>query len=155
MKIRLLLFFVLFLGVVSLQSQGRRHMFRKIDQIERVKPIDCLELDEEASTKFFQKRKIFVEKRRESVAKLDSLEKFIQKGITEDKSGSNEVKKAINEYLEVEKSIVIQRYEHINLVKSLLTTEQLAKYIHFDQMFKDELREVIMERRKNKEKRND
>ncbi|MHC1737289.1 MAG: hypothetical protein AB9882_04700 [Ignavibacteriaceae bacterium] len=148
MKTKFLLIFIIFLTVSAIQAQGRRNAFRKIDQIDLVKLLDVLNMDEQTSTKFLPKRKAFVEKRRESVIKLDSLEKFIDKGIKEDKAGSNVVKKAINEYIELEKYIFTLRYDHLNSVKSLLTTEQLANYLQFDRKFKQELRDIIRENKR-------
>lgn len=147
MRTKFIFVLLIFISVTSLQAQGRRNAFRKIDQIDLVKLLDVLNMDEQTTTKFLPKRKAFVEKRRESVLKLDSLEKFIEKGIKEDKAGGNDVKKAINEYLELEKYIFTLRYDHINSVKSILTTEQLANYLQFDRKFKQELRDIIRERK--------
>jgi len=148
MKTKLLLILIVFLSVTAIQAQGRRNAFRKIDQIDLVKLMDVLNMDDQTSTKFLPKRKAFVEKRRESVLKLDSLEKFIERGIKEDKAGENDIKKAINDYLELEKYLFTLRYDHLNSVKSILTTEQLANYLQFDRKFKQELRDIIRENKR-------
>lgn len=148
MKTKLLLILIVFLSVTAIQAQGRRNAFRKIDQIDLVKLMDVLNMDDQTSTKFLPKRKAFVEKRRESVLKLDSLEKFIGRRIKEDKSLENDIKKAINDYLELEKYLFTLRYDHLNSVKSILTTEQLANYLQFDRKFKQELRDIIRENKR-------
>ncbi|HOJ17595.1 MAG: hypothetical protein GX452_06825 [Ignavibacteriales bacterium] len=150
MRTGIIIILLFFIWVGSINPQGRRNAYRKIDQLEMVKLMDLLELDSETSAKFLAKRQAYVEKRRESLIRLDSLEKFIEAKVKEKEEGSNEVKKAVTEYLELEKKIVNLKYEHINSVKGFLTNEQMARYVTYEKRFRRELMEIIRENRRNK-----
>ncbi len=124
---------------------------KKIEELERVKLIEALNMDEQTTLKFFARRNEYRQKQVSLFQKSNELLNNLDKEINNGKSDNSEIKKFIKEYLEIEKKISSNKEDFIKSLKDILTTEQIGKYIVFERKFRDEIREVIFrERRKGK-----
>ena len=146
-----------FFIVLSMQSFSQmhdrppQHMRDKIDQLEKIKLIESLEMDEETTLRFFSRRnehKIEIEKLMDRTDEIISQMEIIFKSgkvYTEE-----ELKSLINEANDIHTQIVKSKSDFINSLDDILTTEQIAKLIIFERRFKDELKRAMFRGRNRK-----
>ena len=133
----------------QMRDEPPRHMREKLNQLEKIKLIETLEMDEETTLRFFSRRN-------EHETKIDELAKRTDEIITEMdvifKSGKvyteAELKSLIEETNNIHTEIVQIKSDFINSLDDILTTEQIAKLIIFERRFKDELRRAMFKGRK-------
>ena len=150
-----LVFLAVFIFTISGYGQmrhfGHNPGMEKIEQLEKIKLIETLKMDEETTLRFFARRS-------EMMIKTDSLmkkgEEIINKMamLVDDKTKDHtkELKTLINKFDEVQKSVQKIRSDFVKSLDDILTTEQIAKMIIFDRNFKDELRRVLIRGKKPK-----
>ena len=123
----------------------------KIEQLEKIKLIETLQMDEETTLRFFARRS-------EMMIKVDSLRKQSDEIIIkmaklvndENKNHSDELKTLINEFDGNQENMQKLRSNFVKSLGDILTTEKIAKMIIFDKNFKDELRRVLIRGKKSK-----
>ena len=138
-------------GYAQMRHFGHNPGMEKIEQLEKIKLIETLKMDEETTLRFFARRS-------EMMIKTDSLmktgEEIINKMamLVDDKTKDHtkELKTLINKFDEVQKSVQKLRSDFVKSLDDILTTEQIAKMIIFDRNFKDELRRVLIRGKKPK-----
>nr|MCU0343204.1 hypothetical protein [Ignavibacterium sp.] len=80
--------------------------------------------------------------------KADELIFELEKSFnSEDNNQSEKQKKLISEMLKIRESIEMKRSQFINSIDDILTIEQIAKLIVFEKKFRDEIRNVLFDRR--------
>jgi hypothetical protein len=120
----------------------------KLEQLEKIKLIEALDLDEETSIRFFARRNESKNEVQELEKKADELIFELEKSFnSEDNNQSEKQKKLISEMLKIRESIEMKRSQFINSIDDILTTEQIAKLIVFEKKFRDEIRNVLFDRR--------
>ncbi|MBN8544618.1 MAG: hypothetical protein J0L60_00665 [Ignavibacteria bacterium] len=155
MRYILLFICILFLldGAASAQPGPGKGKFRnrggdplkKLEQLEKVKLIEVLDLDESTMLKLFSRRgdhKKMMEERNEFADKLlDQMEDLI----AANKNGSKdeELKAKISEFNNhIDESHKLQR-QFVMSLSDLLSPEKLAKYIVFERNFRREIRDIL------------
>jgi hypothetical protein len=120
----------------------------KLEQLEKIKLIEALDLDEETSIRFFARRNESINEVQELEKKADELIFELEKSFnSEDNNQSEKQKKLISEMLKIRESIEMKRSQFINSIDDILTIEQIAKLIVFEKKFRDEIRNVLFDRR--------
>lgn len=123
----------------------------KLEQLEKVKLIEALDLNEDVAIKFFSRRN---ESRNEIdllEQKADDLLNEIEKSFNADqKSIEGKQKQMISDYLSTRESIDQKRHQFIKSLGDILTTEQICKLIVFEKKFRDEIRSLLLDRRRPK-----
>jgi hypothetical protein len=151
------LFTILFAFILSLPSfaqdngpQRNRRGQGKIEELEKIKLIDVLQMDEQTTLKFFARRDEYQNKVRDLNAdadsQLDKISDYIQKN--GDKN-SSELKKMINEYLAYNEEIAAYKTKFINSLTDILSYEQISKLLVFEKHFREELRKLLFRPRMN------
>jgi|GEM_PF-3386464 len=113
---------------------------QKIDNLERIKLIDILNLDENTLVKFFAVKKDYEQK---SFKLWDERKKIIDVIEADLKSG----KKMTDEYVSAKikrmsdcrKESDKLRQEYLKTIKKYLTAEKMAKYLVFEVRFQEEI----------------
>ena len=131
------------------QEDDRNGQRNRIEQLEKLKLIETLNLSEDVSVRFFSRRnknqkeiEAIEDKTKELFDKLDeSLN-------SKSKDSELEQKKIINEILNNRELIEQKRKQFILSLNDILATEQIAEYVLFEKKFRDELRKLIFDRRK-------
>jgi hypothetical protein len=148
MKKALYLLLVLMLIPALSFAQDRRDRKgprERIEQLEKLKLIEALDMDEQTTLKFFARRNELhgkVDMLNDSLDTItDNLETKFSKG---DDSGYKEL---VNKYLSTEKQIASERTQFINSLYDILTTEQVAKLIVFEKRFREEIRHILFKGR--------
>ncbi len=154
---KVLLLAVSLIIVSSMQSFSQmhdkppHHMRDKLIQLEKIKLIESLDMDEETTLRFFSRRN-------ELQKKIDSLTERSDKIIIQMenifKDGKEyteaELKSLIEETNTINAEIVQSKSDFINSLDDILTTEQIAKLIVFERRFKNELKRAMFKGRKHK-----
>jgi hypothetical protein len=126
-----------------------QHMRDKINQLEKIKLIETLEMDEETTLRFFSRRS-------EHQTKMEKLTEHADEIITQMevifKAGKvyteEELKSLIEEANTIHTAIMQEKSKFLNSLDDILTTEQIAKLIIFERRFKDELKRAMFRGRK-------
>lgn len=143
---------LLFLSVSLFAQRERWHdedAKAKFEQLEKIKLIETLELDEETTLRFFARRS-------EHKKKQDEIQGKIQKMIDNldvvFKSGRavtvEEIKSDINEINNLQLQMDKNRVDFINSLSDILSYEQIAKLLVFEKRFRNEVRKLIIKERK-------
>ena len=146
-----LLLFISAYSFAQIENKPPHHMRERLSQLEKIKLIETLEMDEETTLKFFARRN-------EHQMKIDQLvalgDEAIQKMEVILKSGkystTEELKSLIEEANSIHSRIEQEKSNFINSLEDILSTEQIAKLIIFERKFKDELKRVLFRDRKFK-----
>jgi len=151
-KIFLTLLFIC-LTVTGLFAQNRPRMnkdvkpMQRIEQWEKMKLMDALNLDEESSVRFFARRRDNQMKVREILdqrdAAMNDLENEIKHG---SQSGDSFYREKVNNLLALEARITSERENFLKSLGDLLNPKQIAKLIVFESKFRREVRETLMRR---------
>ncbi|MBT8378190.1 MAG: hypothetical protein KJN64_03060 [Ignavibacteria bacterium] len=153
MKNFYLTLFLLILFLVSIFPQkkfGRDgEMRERMSQLEKIKLIEVLEMNEETTLLFFSRRAEFQkqheEMRNNIDSKIDNLEATLKSArlVTE-----VELQSMIDEILDLHLAFEAKRADYIKTLNDILTTDQVARYVVFEKRFKDELRRLLLHQRK-------
>ena len=152
---KVLFFTVSLMIVCSIQSLSQmhdrppQHMRDKINQLEKIKLIETLEMDEETTLRFFSRRSVHQNKVDELIAQTDEIitqmEDIFKAGKVYTEA---ELKSLIEEANSIHNQIVQSKSDFINSLDDILTTEQIAKLIIFERRFKEELKRAMFKGRK-------
>ncbi len=152
MKTKLLVFALLLTVMVTAQTQHKRmnHMQKvknKIEELEKIKLIEILDLKDEAMIKFLNRRKDFIERNSQLEEKKNKQIDNLRESI--DNLDEQKGKVMIDEILATDEEIVKNRREFVYSLKDLLNNKQIAKFIIFERNFKKELKELLLKKRTN------
>lgn len=133
----------------KMDERGMKHR-GKLEQLEKIKLIEALDLDEETSIRFFSRRNESRKEIQELEIRTDDIIAELEKSFNNgDKSKDDLQKRLTSDLLKTRESIETKRNQFINSLNDILTTEQIAKLIVFEKKFRDEIRNVLL----NKERR--
>ena len=129
-------------------AHRRRAPMKKIEELEKIKLLDVLNLDEATSAKLFTRRnqnrtKIWdiEDKINED---LQNIELEVKKGKDADVS---KFQKMNENYLNLSMEVEKERLNFVRSLSDILTPEQIGKYIVFERKFREEIRDLLMKER--------
>ncbi len=145
---------LLLISVVSTEIFSQQHHMgnkrgnprERIDQLEKIKLIEELNMSEEASVKFFSRRNEFREKEKKLHERIDSLSMLIRdKSISPDVQTTDAEWKKINEeFLSVEKIMRKNKIDFVSSLQNLLTPKQMAQFLAFERKFRQDMQDIIL-----------
>jgi preprotein translocase subunit YajC len=141
-----------FISGIIIPQRGKwqdEEMRAKFEQLEKIKLIETLEMDEETTLRFFA-RKSEHQKQQEEIQEkikenINNLEVIFKSGRV---ATVDEIKTSINEINSMQLQIEQNRADFINSLSDILSYEQIAKLLIFERNFKDEIRKLIMKERR-------
>jgi hypothetical protein len=154
MKKLIALLIIIVLVSTTLNAQrnqdGKHKVPERIMQLEKIKLIETLEMDEETTLKFFA-RKSESDREMEKIQntideKLDKMEQMINS----DNAIDEELKAAIEELNLLHQKLDKNKTDFIKSLNDILSYEQIAKLVLFERKFREELRRAIFKDRKKK-----
>lgn len=147
----IILFAIILLTSISFPQQMREKGMKhrdKLEQLEKIKLIEALDLDEETSIRFFARRNDSKKEIQELEQKADAIIFELEKSFnSDDKNQDEKHKQLISDMLKTRESIEPKRNQFINSLDDILSTEQIAKLIVFEKKFRDEIRNVLFDRK--------
>ncbi|MCH7722986.1 MAG: hypothetical protein IIA49_01860 [Bacteroidetes bacterium] len=137
---------LLFTSAVAQMHDGpRHHMREKLEQLEKIKLIETLNMDEETTLRFFSRRNKLRMKVNEIKEKGEYNFKQLDSMLKAGKSYTDEeLRSLIDETKSIPLQIEKTRLEFISSLNDILTLEQIASFILFERKFKEKLRNVLV-----------
>jgi hypothetical protein len=150
MRILINLFIILFSISLAAQNQGRPKMDanKKIMQLEKVKLMETLELDDDISVKFFNLRTQHQKNMTELREKSDKILDIMQETLSEDGStNKSSLNKLVEDFKVAEAEMNRERRRYLKEAETLLPADKFAKMLVFERNFRSEVRDLIMGQR--------
>jgi len=142
----------LMLVVSSYPQQDREKMLKqrsKLHQLEKIKLIEALNLDEDTSVKFFARRNEMQKQIETLEDKSDDILKKLESTLdVNDKNNEAVQRQLINELGNIKEKIESTKKQFINSLNDILSTDKIVRYIVFEQKFRDEIRKIIFDKRR-------
>jgi gas vesicle protein len=148
-----LVFLLVLIPLFMVQSQPQRERLKihqsKIDELEKAKLIESLQMDEETSVRFFARRNEHRLKLKEINDNLNAKLKNIDEKVNTIKDDNNpEFKKLVDDYISTHQQLADERKRFLNSLTDILSAKQIAKLTLFERKFKEEIRDVLLKKRK-------
>ncbi|NOX65243.1 MAG: hypothetical protein GXO85_05445 [Chlorobi bacterium] len=115
----------------------------RISELEKIKLIEVLQMDEETTLKFFSRRNMHQLNQKKIMGKRDSLLKQLDKRII-DGDKKIDYKKEIYKILDIEKELSNEREKFFKSLDDILSYEQMAKLLVFEKKFRSEIRKQLI-----------
>jgi hypothetical protein len=129
-------------------SHRRRAPMKKMEELEKIKLLDVLNLDEATSAKLFTRRNQNRTKIWDIEDKinddLQNIELEVKKGKDADVS---KIQKMNENYLNLSLEVEKEKLSFLRSLPDILTPEQIGKYIVFERKFREEIRDLLMKER--------
>ncbi|MBU2491396.1 MAG: hypothetical protein KJ571_02145 [Bacteroidetes bacterium] len=152
---KIIIIFFAFAFLLSINAQKhdgpmRDSKFRqRIEQLEKLKLIEVLNMDEETTLKFFARQNkhrddnLKLEEQRENL--VDQLEAYFTSG--KELPKGEDFESFNKKVLEIDKKMINHRIEFLKSLNDLLSEEQISKLIVFEFKFRREIRDLILNKR--------
>lgn len=144
-------FFSLVIGV-NAQSLGMRpsNPMKKIEELEKIKLIESLQMNEETTLRFFSRWDQFKNNQHKLVKSSNEILDKLDREVSTNKEKNNpEINKMIDLYFGIEKQLQKNKRDFIYSLKDILDQNQIAKLLVFEKKFKDEIRNVLFRQRRH------
>lgn len=135
-------------GQVKDGDQRRPRPFEKIEQLEKAKLIEVLDLDEQTAIKFFSRRKEHQKQIRDLMFSREKMLNELEKNIKEKNSKDNYYSDQVNKILDIEKQMSIAKQNFFDSLNDLFTPEQIARFTVFEYKFRREIAQSLMGRKR-------
>ncbi len=141
---------LLFIFVSSVYPQQRmrpgndQRPLQRIEQWERMKLIDVLNLNEETAIRFFARRNENQKKMKEILDRRDDAIRELEDEIRNGTQNDALYKEKVNALLLLESNIGKERENFLRSLSDLLSPIQIAKMVVFESRFRKEVRETLM-----------
>jgi len=150
MKKIFLLFFLFSILLSTSYSQERMRQeknqrpLQRIEQWERTKLIDALNLNEDTAIRFFARRHENQKKMKEILDQRDDAIRDLEDEIKNGDQNDASYKKKVDNLLSIENRIGTERENFLRSLSDLLSPIQIAKLVVFETRFRKEVRETLM-----------
>ncbi len=147
MFLPVIIIFILFSSSYSQQRmrQGQdQRPLQRIEQWERLKLIDALNLNEETAIRFFARRHENQKKMKEILDLRDDAIRELEDDIRSANQNDASYKDKVNALLSLENNISKERENFLRSLSDLLSPMQIAKLVVFESRFRKEVRETLM-----------
>jgi len=144
---------MVFLTSISFPQKMREKRMQnrdKLERLEKIKLIEALDLNEEIAIRFFARRNDSRKEIENLEKKSDDLILELENSFKSDEKNQEEKQmQMIFELIKTRESIVVRSNQFINSLSDILTTEQISKLIVFEKKFRDEIRNVLLDKRRH------
>jgi hypothetical protein len=148
----LIILLTLVIGAGGFAQERKHFAHKRLEELEKLKLIEILNMNEETTLKFFARRNAHKEKMESLNDKLTDKAEKIQ-NMVKDNPDKAKLKIAVKDYLDLEAKMTKERADYIHSLPDILNEEQIAKVVIFERIFREQIREIIFrERGKNMQK---
>ncbi len=148
---KLILLFVPVLLLVAQEPYDKKDPREIIEKVRIYKLTEALDLTEEQTTKFFphlkEMRKTEQEFQKQRLELIQKLRDLLKNNTPE-----QEIVNVLNKFQEIHKKRITAQMKEIEDLRQILTPVQQAKFMIFQEDFEREIRELIREVRKGRNK---
>lgn len=144
-------FFSLVIGVYAQPASMKpQDPMKKIEELEKIKLIESLQMNEETTLRFFSRWDQFKDNQHKLVkSSNDILDKLDREVSNDNDKNDPEINKMIDLYFGIEKQLQKNKRDFIYSLKDILDQIQIAKLLVFEKKFKDEIRNVLFRQRRH------
>ncbi len=135
-------------AVFAQNGPGPRYnqRMRQLRQLEQLRLVEILDLDEETSARFFARRKEHFDNIEKLQAEKNQiLNELAQKIENNEKVNSKEYRAKLQK---IERNLLEERIKFYNSLDDILTNEQIAKLLVFQSRFRKEIMRSMMKNKK-------
>jgi hypothetical protein len=129
------------------RADHHKEVREKIEQLEKIKLIETLKMDEQTTLKFFARRTELMDNLKNLINKendlLDKLDESIKSSQNKDDAYYQSM---IDQYLDLEQKINESKKSFITSLSDILSKEQIAKLLVFQKKFREEVRNILFKR---------
>lgn len=153
-KYSVCIFAIMLFAAITVSAQGHRmergRAAARLEQLERARLIEVLDMNEETSVKFFARRKEFVEKRKNLQWKMDDLVEQMEQETKEGKRGDNDpwFREKVSELISTQSEMVESMRAFTSSLVDILSTRQIAEYVVFERRFREEVKDILLKKGK-------
>ena len=137
------------------QRPERMKPMQKMEELKKIKLIEILEMNEETSIKFFTRRSEHMRRmddlNKVNKEKMDQLDEMLN---DQEEKSDQILKKTIDDYMQIQDNIMLERQNFIKSASEILTIEQFGKLLVFEEKFRNEIGGLLF-RERNKRMRDD
>jgi hypothetical protein len=157
-KLMTLLSLITLILVTPLFAQGNEgpkpwgRMGGKIQQLEKIKIIEELNMDEETTLKFFSRRTEHRENQKYLIEKKNELLEDINKSLNAEYNIN--YKEKAEEIFGIEQEMLSKREKFFNSLVDILTEKQMVQLIVFEFNFRNEMRHQFIKQNQRRMKHN-
>ncbi len=126
-------------------QKSKRHR-SKIEQLEKIKLMEVLDLDEETSVRFFARYRTYKDNEINLMDSRDSILQIIKNKLDGIETKNENYLDLISKISHIETRIVNRRTEFLKSVQDILTPNKIAQFIVFNVKFREELRRMLINR---------
>jgi hypothetical protein len=142
-KTVLIIFSAIIFLYTNANCQPAEKAMERIEQLKKVKLLDYLKLDEQASDKFLSKYNAYESKILEKKKALDKANDDLRESIKKE-AGKDELSKKTQDVLKFQEELSSAVLEKMKGMKSILDEKKYAIFVVFENTFAQELRKRIM-----------
>ncbi|MGQ9820039.1 MAG: hypothetical protein ACUVQ1_09000, partial [Candidatus Kapaibacteriales bacterium] len=147
-----LFFLLLSFASTLLFAQPAFRAKERITEFKKMKLLEILDLDEQTSNKFLSKynsaEKLIGEKREKLQDAILDLEYLLRK-----KAKKEDIQKQSQIVMDAQSDLMNTMFEQQKEFKSVLNDEQFAKYLIFENRFREEIQKFLIKRAKGEEEK--
>jgi len=150
--VSIIVLIVLFFSPNLFSQKGKwqdEEMRAKFEELENIKLIETLQMDEETTLRFFARKsehKLQQYEIQEKIkSNIDDLDVLLKSGRA---MTTEELKSKIDEINNLELQIDKNKVEFLNSLSDILSYEQIAEMIIFEKRFRNEVRKLLMRDRR-------
>ncbi|MFN8358429.1 MAG: hypothetical protein U0264_00815 [Candidatus Kapaibacterium sp.] len=122
----------------------------KIEQLKKMRLIDILDMDEQTAEKFFTRYNQLQKKIEEAKLDLQESVSDLEKAVRSKAGKSGDYYRKADVVLEKQNALNAAVSDKIKSMRSLLTEEQYAKFIVFENNFVAQLQKMLLERKQER-----
>lgn len=145
------LFVIFFVSIIDAQMREKPHKERKslakIEQLEKAKIIETLDLNEDSAVRFFSRRNEHKNKMRDIFSEREKIIEEIDNAVKNKEGNDSFFKDSIERLRNIDTKIQNERENYNKSLKGLLTYEQIAKLTVFEFKFRRELTSTLTGRK--------
>jgi hypothetical protein len=130
-------------------GRDKRHFSKRFQELEKIKLLEILELDEETTLKFFSRRNQAKKNMEEIMKKSDDIYDKIEKAIAGE-GNEDEYDSLIEDAMMIEKGMMSEKSKFIHSLNDILTRKQVLKFVLFERKFKRDVRDLLIEKGRRK-----
>ncbi len=131
-----------------------RHFGRgwaKMEQLEKLKLLEILDLDEETSVRFFARKNRHHKTQRKLIEQKDSLLSILNDYVeNSERAEKNKIMNLVDEINGIEIQLAQNKKEFIDSLTDILSPEQIAKMVIFESKFRREIADFLIRKRRKK-----
>ncbi len=142
----LIIVIILSTSLYGQPKQDRGHvglMRERLEQFEKVRLLEILNLDEERAVKFITRRSNHRDMMQSIMEKRRKLIEYLQLKISDESLTEDEIKNLTDKILNIDKELANERNKFITSLSTLLTPREIAKVVTFEDMFRQDVKGMI------------